>query len=128
MFRLSRVRSTVRRVGRGDAFEVPQGTDLREITRRLAPAPATHHASVLVRTGAGLGLRRYAGLVAERVTGPDGGSGWDRLSVPFGQLNILVEEVLSYGPDAYLEEPAEAREAVVRRLERALELAGEESA
>ena len=49
MFRLSRVRSEVRRIGKGSAYEIPPGTDLRELTRTLAPAPATQQGTVLVR-------------------------------------------------------------------------------
>src|SRR3546814_16728884 len=35
LFRLSRVNGTVRRVGQGEAFEVPPGNDLRALTRSL---------------------------------------------------------------------------------------------
>jgi proteasome accessory factor B len=120
MFRLSRVRSEVRRIGKGSAYEIPPGTDLRELTRTLAPAPATQQGSVLVRAGACLGMRRHATDVQTGVPGPDDATGWDRLTVTFSTPRSLAEEVLSYGADACVEEPAEVREIVVRRLRAAL--------
>jgi len=121
MFRLSRVRSAIKRVGKGGAYEIPPGTDLREITRRLGPAPNTHHGSVLVRTGTCLGMRRHATGEETGVTGPDGTSAWDRLTVAYGTVASFAEEVMSYGADACVEAPEEVRAMVVRRLAGALE-------
>ena len=116
MFRLSRVRSDVRRIGKGAAYEIPPGTDLRELTRTLAPAPATQQGTVLVRSGSCLGMRRHATDVETGVTGPDDATPWDRLTVTFSTPYSLAEEIMSYGADAFAEEPAEVREIVVRRL------------
>ncbi len=116
MFRLSRVRSAVKRLTKGNAYEIPPGTDLRELTRTLAPPPATRHGTVLVRTGTCLGMRRHATAEEVGVTGPDTATGWDRLTVTFPTPRDLAEEVLSYGADACAEEPAEVRDTVVRRL------------
>lgn len=114
LFRLSRVRGAVKRLGRGNAFTVPEGTDLRALTARLAPGPRTERALLLVRPGAALGLRRRSVLVSEGVAGPQGT--WDRLEVAHSSLAVLAEEVLAHGAQVYVEEPAELREAVVDRL------------
>src|SRR6476619_1895429 len=70
VFRLSRVQGDVAVDGKPGAFEVPPGTDLRAITRSLAPQPADRTAEVLVRPGAAHGLRRHARLVD--AAAPDG--------------------------------------------------------
>ena len=114
-------KAAIKRVGKGGAYEIPPGTDLREITRRLGPAPNTHHGSVLVRTGTCLGMRRHATGEETGVTGPDGTSAWDRLTVAYGTVASFAEEVMSYGADACVEAPEDVRAMVVRRLAGALE-------
>ena len=80
---------------------------------------------LLVRKGAGHTLRRGADHLEEGVPGPDTESTWDRLVLERGSMG-LADEVLGYGADVYVEEPALLRERVVRRLRTAL--AREESA
>jgi proteasome accessory factor B len=113
VFRLSRVHGTPRRDGTPGSYDVPPGTDIRDVARRLAPAPLTEPAVVLVRVGAGLGLRRKASVVDQRVEGPDGTQQWDRLRLTHGDL---ADEILTYGADAYVESPESLRSAVVSRL------------
>jgi proteasome accessory factor B len=120
LFRLSRVQGKPRRVGRAGAYEVPPGTNLRELTKRLAPGPRSETGTVLVRTGTCLGLRRYAGLLDEGVPGPDGTRNWDRLEVAYSSADQLADEVLSFGSSAYAESPAEVRKIVVDRLSTAV--------
>ncbi len=61
---------------REGTFVVPEGTDLRQVTSALAPATADRQAVLLVRGGAGHGLRRHSEPV-----GGEAPVGWDRLSV-----------------------------------------------
>ena len=49
VFRLSRVQGEARRAGRPGSYDVPPGTDVRATAKRLAPAPTTERAVVLVR-------------------------------------------------------------------------------
>jgi proteasome accessory factor B len=116
MFRLSRVHGQVVLDRRSGTYEVPEGTDLRAITSMLAPAPAERTATVLVRQGAGHGLRRHAETDASGAP-----EGWDRLRVRYAGSGALADEVLGYGDDVVVLEPAEVRAMVVNRLE---ELAG----
>ena len=110
MFRLSRVHGDVTRAGRPGAFEVPPGTDLRALAASLAPAPAEHQARLRVRPGAAQGLRRHAGA-------PEPGpGGWDHLSVAYGATDTFAHELLGYGADVVVEQPADLREAVVDAL------------
>ena len=117
MFRLSRIRGKVTKVGRPRSYAVPEGLDLRAVTRRLGPGPRTEDATVLVRTGAGAALRRTATQVETAVTGPDGSDGWDRLRLSVSSLRWLAEEVLAHGTSAVAESPAALVDEVVGRLD-----------
>jgi proteasome accessory factor B len=113
LFRLSRVQGGVRPAGAAGTYDVPAGTDIRSLTQMLAPKRADRTAVVRVREGAGQGLRRHARVVA---TG-DVPAGWERLEVDFASADTLADEVLGYGADVVVEDPAEVRDAVVARLE-----------
>ena len=119
VFRLSRVESTARIKGRPGSYEVPAGTDVREVARRLAPPPTTERAVLLVRRGAGIPLRRDAESVETDVPGPDNHTPWDRVTLERGSVG-LADEVLGYGPDVYVEAPAQLRETVATRLREAV--------
>ncbi|WP_408899464.1 helix-turn-helix transcriptional regulator [Nocardioides sp. R1-1] len=119
VFRLSRVRGEVRLVGPPGAYDVQPETDVREIARRMAPPVPTTTAVVLVREGAGHGLRRSAERIETGVPGPDDRTSWDRL-VLARPTQGLADEVLSHGPDVVIVEPAAIREQVVARLREAV--------
>ena len=121
VFRLSRVRGDARPVGAPQGYEIPPGLDLREVTRRFAPPESTEPVTLLVRAGSGHGFRRSAASVEADVPGPDGTTGWDRLVLERGGLD-LADEVLAHGPDVYVESPAALRDAVVRRLSAVVEV------
>jgi proteasome accessory factor B len=115
VFRLSRVQGEVVADGAAGSFQVPEGTDLRAVARSLQPLAEDRTAELLVRRGAGQGLRRHARPSGEH---GDGGTpeGWDRLSVRYGATEALADEVLGYGADVVVLEPEEVRDSVVRRL------------
>ncbi len=115
VFRLSRVQGEARPDGPPAAYDVPAGTDVSALARRLAPQPVTLQASLLVRRGAGVLLRRGADAVEEDVPGPDDRTRWDRVRVTRESLG-LVEEVLTHGDAVVVEEPDTVRSEVVRRL------------
>lgn len=115
VFRLSRVQGEARRAGQPGSYDVPPGTDVRATTLRLAPEPTTERAVLLVREGSGLALRRDAESVDPGVAGPDERTAWDRVVVSRSGTG-LADEILGYGPDVYVEEPAPLRETVVDRL------------
>ena len=119
VFRLSRVQGEAVRTGKPGAYEIPSGLDISATTRRLAPAPSTERAVVLVRHGAAAPLRRMADSVETDVAGPDQVTPWDRLVLTRSNVG-LDDEVLGYGASAFVEEPATLRAAVVSRLEGAM--------
>lgn len=126
VFRLSRVQGQARRRGPAAAYDVPPGTDLQALTRRLAPTPAPEQAVLLVRRGAGHLLRRGADSIETDVVGPDDATTWDRLVLTRSSLG-LADEVLGHGGAVVVEEPLDLRAEVVARLRTTLETtAGED--
>jgi proteasome accessory factor B len=118
VFRLSRVVGQAKATGGPGAFDVPAGTDVREMARRLAPPAPTEEAVLLARPGAAAALRRAAATVEREVAGPDGTTGWDRLSLPGGAQD---DELVALGSDVYVESPSSLRDTVVARLRAAAE-------
>ncbi|SED09353.1 proteasome accessory factor B [Nocardioides exalbidus] len=112
VFRLSRIVGTVRATGKSAAYDVPPGTDVRAVARRLSPSFPSVRAEVRVRQGMGIGLRRRA----ESVTPLEEPAGWDLLVVE-GPVHELSDEVLTYGSDAVVQGPQALRDDVVARLE-----------
>jgi proteasome accessory factor B len=120
IFRLSRVQGKASKHGSPGSYEIPAGTDVSQVARRLAPDPSTERVVLLVRKGAGHTLRRGADSVEEGVAGPDTDSSWDRVVLERATVGV-ADEVLGYGADAYVEEPPALRDRVVRRLAEALD-------
>ena len=54
--------------------------------------------------------------------------GWSIVEVPFRDSYTLVEDVLAYGADAVLLEPADARDRVRARLEALAQVAVDDAA
>lgn len=110
VFRLSRVLGPVRPAGPPGEVVVPTGTDLRSQVATLVPNREQALARLLVRPGAGRWLRRRASACGA------GRDGLDELTVPYGDLELLAEEVAGYGADVQVLDPPGLRAAVVRRL------------
>ncbi|MFL6002776.1 MAG: helix-turn-helix transcriptional regulator [Nocardioides sp.] len=115
IFRLSRVQGQARRSGDPASYDIPVDVDIRDVTRRLAPAPVAETVVVLARGGTGHALRRSAASVESDVAGPDDVTTWDRLTLERGGV-ALADELLSYGADVYVESPDALRDVVVERL------------
>lgn len=116
VFRLSRVQGGVRRDGGAGSFTVPPDLDVRALTRSLLPDESRSQATVLVRPGTGLGLRRQAVSTAAPEPDQAPAGEWERLEVPYGSEDALADEVLSYGSDAVAVAPESLRALVVERL------------
>ena len=110
LFRLSRIVGDVATEGRAGSFVVPEGTDVRALTRSLAPEQPIGRATLRVRKGAARDLRRRA------VSTADAGEGWDVLDLEYADLDALAGEVLAALDAVVALEPPELRELVVERL------------
>jgi len=110
VFRLSRVVGTPRATGPAGAVARPADLDLTAAVASYDTGPPGATAVLRIRTGRGLGLRRQA----TEVTSDDGG--WDVVRLPYGDPERLADDVLPYGNDVVILEPADAAAVVVGRL------------
>lgn len=112
-FRLSRLTSAVTVLDK-ERYSPPADFNIRAELDRLPELPL-RTAEVDVRVGRLLGLRQRA-LSGD--IGPSGtpDAGYDRLSVQYRDVEVLAEELASYGPDATAVTPDDLVTAVRRRL------------
>ncbi|MDV8148269.1 helix-turn-helix transcriptional regulator [Arthrobacter sp. B10-11] len=121
-FRLSRFTSAVA-VEEKDRYSPPEAFNVRKELDSLPELPV-QSATVDVAAGRLLGLRKRAQEAGapDAATGtPD--AGWERLHVPFRDVEVLGEELASYGPNVVVAAPAELASAVRRRLQAAADFA-----
>ena len=143
-FRLSRIDGRVRAVGRAGVATVPEGLDLLDLVANSVEIPADRTTTLLIRPGTGTGLRRRAGYDRtatgldrtatdhddsavgqvrtageSRVTDLDPVGrhvGWDLVRMPFAHLWDTARLIAEHGPDVFVAEPPDLREAVIRLL------------
>ena len=113
LFRLSRVQGAVRPEKRSGTYDVPEGTDIRSLTRMLAPQTPDRTAD---RAGARRGGARAAPARPRRPTGA-----WLRKAGTASRSTTptadrLADELLGYGADVVVVDPPELRDLVVSRL------------
>jgi proteasome accessory factor B len=113
VFRLSRIDGTVSFAGPAGAVAVPDGTDVREMVSEWdTDPPALRTATLRIRAGAGHRLRQSA---TASKPDPDH-AGWDLAELPFSDVGWFADHLASFGADLIALEPADLREAVMRRL------------
>jgi proteasome accessory factor B len=108
-FRLSRIVTAVRRIGRRGAYTPPEVDLIDSVARWTGPIERTGRATVLVRCGRGAGIRRWA----EEVTP---GADSDRLVLRYADAEFIAGWLVGYGADVVVLDPPEVRELVVKRL------------
>ncbi|WP_328296110.1 WYL domain-containing protein [Kineococcus sp. NBC_00420] len=114
VFRLSRVASAVKRIGRAGSYDVPAGIDPREIVAgSIGPVRPPREARLLVTEGSGLALRRRARSVE---VGAGESVGEDVVVVEVSDVEVSADEIAGYGADVLVLAPQDLRDAVVRRL------------
>jgi proteasome accessory factor B len=120
VFRISRIVGPVHAAGRPGSVVVPEGVDVRDLVLAMVEQPGGQvDARLLVRKGIGVGLRRRStSVVPAQVDRPDRPdlSGWDVVSLTVADAERLVDEVVGFGADVLVLEPADARQAVLDRL------------
>lgn len=119
VFRVSRITGGIIRAGAPGEVVVPEGVDVRQEVATFAATTPRGSARVLVRPASGGFLRRQATSQREAL-GPDG-ERWDELAVPYADAGLLADALAGLGPDAVVLEPADVRQALVRRLQGALQ-------
>jgi proteasome accessory factor B len=114
-FRLSRIEGAVRRTGAGGSYDVPADLDPGELVSPARERPDDRTATLRVRAGRAVLLRRRATAVE---AGTD--EAWDVVRVAVGDAAALAQEVAGHGPDVVVLDPPDVRAAVVRTLQEAL--------
>jgi proteasome accessory factor B len=122
VFRLSRVESAVRTVGRPGEYDVPADHDPRLFVGSSEPDRPRTPARLRARTGTAQLVRRRAREVV------DVGDGWDELVIDMDDPEVLAEELVSYGANVVALQPLALRDAVVRRLRSVLAAADDRAA
>ncbi|MCA5894752.1 WYL domain-containing protein [Isoptericola sp. NEAU-Y5] len=120
VFRLSRIVGRVKVGTRPDAFDVPARVDVdamlgeRVGVRRVATLAVVPERAQALRARA-TAPEPAAGRGAEPVPAPRP-DGREEVRVQFRSLSSFADEVAAYGPAVVVEEPADLRGEVVRRL------------
>lgn len=110
VFRLSRIDGAVKRVGKPDAFEVPDDLDAGALIDRNESIPDWAPAILRVRNNKGHSLIRRArtvGVVDDE---------WQLIDIEYDDIAVLTSEVCSFGADVIVEQPIELRDSVIATL------------
>lgn len=109
-FRLSRIVGPVTAVGPPDSYPRAENVDLiSHVARWTGPVEHPGRATVLLRPGRAVGIRRVA---EEVVPGPDG----DRVVLRYADPDSFARWLVGYGADLVVLGPDEVRKATVARL------------
>jgi len=115
VFRLSRIEGSVKFSGPPGTVTVPPGADVRELVRDWDSTPVREQIATLrVRHGAGVGLRRHA--LSDNPVDDE----WDEVTTTYSEGGWFPDYAASFGSDVIVLDPPDLREAVIKRLKGAL--------
>lgn len=115
VFRLSRITGEVVSDGPAGAVVVPDDTDVRRLAFDRGEPPAeARTAEARLRTGAALGLRRWARDV-RRVD-----ETWDQATLTFSDAEWFAPYLARFADDVVIMDPPDLREAVIQQLKAVL--------
>jgi proteasome accessory factor B len=120
VFRMSRIDGPVKITGPAGSITVPPGADVLELVKDWGNArgrEGTRVATLRVRAGSGLGLRRSAASVSPSAGDP----GWEIVTSRFTDVKWFAEYVAWFGADAVVIDPPDLRDEVIARLKGALQ-------
>jgi proteasome accessory factor B len=95
--------------GKSSAFEIPSDLD---VNSAFATSSGASHAIIFLRDGRGLNLRSR-GIQSSTTSAPDG---WQEFKMEFRDSERFIEEILWYGNDVIVSEPADLRIEILNRL------------
>ena len=106
-FRIDRIQGEIAASAGPSDFESPVGFDAG---KTLSHSPTNDFAVIDVRVGKATSLRALA--VSTKSLGE-----WDQIRVPIFRLDSLASLVLWHGQDAFVQEPADLRELIIKHLQ-----------
>ena len=113
LFRLDRVLGDLKLQGKSGAFEIPADLD---VNSAFANSSGTTSAVIILRDGRGLNLRSR-GKEVVATTAP---AGWQEFKIEFRDRERFIEEILWYGNDVLVSEPADLRAEILSQLRMAV--------
>jgi len=120
VFRMSRIDGPVKITGPAGSVTVPAGADVLERVKAWGNdrgREGARQATLRLRAGAGLGLRRSATSVGPAPDDP----GWDIVTSRFTDVKWFAEYVAWFGADAVVIDPPDLRDEVMATLKGALQ-------
>ncbi len=109
IFRLDRISGVLKLQGKSGQYQIPAKVD---INSAFTNPEELLTATLKLRDGRALNLRVRGKQISETVDS----SGWQRFAIEYRDIERFIEEVLWYGDDVIVEEPAELRTEVIKRL------------
>ena len=109
LFRLDRVSGELNLQGKSGAFEIPTEVD---VNSAFAKSSDLSTAVIFLRDGRGLNLRSR-GLQSVVTNAP---VGWEALKMEYRDRERFIEEILWYGNDVIVSEPADLRTEILKIL------------
>jgi proteasome accessory factor B len=109
LFRLDRVSGELKLQGKSGAFEIPSEID---VNSAFAKSSDLSTAVIFLRDGRGLNLRSR-GLQSVATSAP---VGWEALKMEYRDRERFIEEILWYGNDVIVSEPADLRIEILKIL------------
>ncbi|CAB4768896.1 unannotated protein [freshwater metagenome] len=109
IFRLDRISGVLKLQGKSGQYQIPAKVD---INSAFTNPEELLTATLKLRDGRALNLRVRGKQISEAVDS----SGWQRFAIEYRDIERFIEEVLWYGDDVIVEEPAELRTEVIKRL------------
>ncbi len=104
-FRVDRIQSEITSTTNKEEFEIPN-----EIAQNLDSQEPEGYALIDIRKGKGHHLRSAATEITDK-------GEWDHIKIPILSLNALAADILWHVDDAFVHEPPELRELVIKHLE-----------
>ncbi len=109
LFRLDRISGQLKMQGKSGAFEIPEEID---VNAAFAKSSEITTASIFLRDGRGLNLRSR-GLQNTTTIAP---AGWQEFHIDYRDRARFIEEILWYGNDVIVSEPADLRIEILNIL------------
>lgn len=109
IFRLDRIAGAAKTQGRSGSYSIPADLDVEAAFSSQQPLSS---AILLLRDGRALNLRTRIKEISDTADG----SGWQKGEITFRDRERFLEEILWYGGDVVVIEPADLRQQIVELL------------